>query len=154
MIVPASMYHLIRIFGSGLGLGFVPKLPGTAGTLLGVVLFYFLSFLQPWQFFVTLFGFSLFAIWISDRAAAYSQNTDPQWVVIDEIVGVLFALALFAPTWPHLLGGFLLFRFFDMVKMGPVRWAEKLPGGWGIVIDDLVAGILANLVLRGIVWFL
>jgi phosphatidylglycerophosphatase A len=90
------------------------------------------------------------AVWSAQQMAeaaarhAASGKVDPQEVVIDEVLGMAVTLA-FLPLSLQTIGiGFLLFRFFDIVKPFPARRSEKLPGGWGIVMDDVVAGIYAN----------
>lgn len=107
---------------------------------------------------------------MSFRVAAYSQMKDPQLVVIDEVSGQYLTLLVGVPItsvqwispttyipfdfwayhfrWPVLLAGFMLFRLFDIWKPWPIRWLEKLPGGWGIMADDWLAGIYAAIVLR------
>ena len=69
-------------------------------------------------------------------------------IVIDEICGVLTTMFLVPFTWPNLLAGFLLFRFFDIAK--PVPGLERLPGGWGVMLDDIAAGIISCLILHGV----
>lgn len=84
---------------------------------------------------------------------AESGKVDPREVVIDEVMGMVVTLA-FLPLNPKTIGiGFLLFRIFDIIKPFPVRRSEKLPGGWGIVMDDVIAGIYANVGLRLILRF-
>ena len=73
--------------------------------------------------------------------------------MIDEIVGMLVTLAFLIPSFKILITGFIFFRLFDIIKPPPVRLSEKLPGGWGIMMDDIIAGIYAHLVLRGIMYF-
>jgi phosphatidylglycerophosphatase A len=84
-------------------------------------------------------------VWAADRCAAYWGAKDPQTVVIDEVSGqhLACALGLAALNWKYLLLGFILFRVFDIWKPFPARQAESLPGGWGIMADDWIAGIYA-----------
>jgi len=80
-----------------------------------------------------------------------SATSDPQWIVIDEWAGLYLALFGIAPLeWRWVFFAFVLFRIFDAVKIGPVGWAESLPGAWGIMADDLVAGALVALVVWGL----
>ena len=92
-------------------------------------------------------------IWAANQAETYFKRKDPGHVVIDEIAGQLVALLFMAPTPGRLIGGFFLFRLFDILKPYPARRLEALPGGTGIMLDDLVAGAYANVALLGIVWF-
>ncbi len=87
------------------------------------------------------------AVWAADRHAS-SDNPDPSEVVIDEVMGMVVAVAFLPLTPTVLLASFVLFRVFDIAKPFPVRQFEKLPGGWGIVMDDVIAGVYANVTLR------
>jgi len=90
------------------------------------------------------------AIWASDRTQELLGRTDPSEVVIDEVAGFLVTMLLLPTSWVNMGLGFVLFRFFDIAKPWPVRQAERLKGGFGIVVDDLLAGVYAHLCLRGI----
>jgi phosphatidylglycerophosphatase A len=91
---------------------------------------------------------SAVAIWAAGVAAPVFGLKDPGQIVVDEMAGYLVTVALLPAGWPTLVAGFLLFRLFDIVKPPPCRWAEGLPGGVGIVADDLLAGVYANVSLR------
>lgn len=131
--------------------GYMPVAPGTFGSLLGVAAYWLISFLPLPAVLGLLAGFALGAIWISHQAAASLGVTDPKQVVIDEIIGMMVALVAL-PALPVVwAAGFCLFRFFDIVKPFPISYLERrCPGGLGIVIDDLVAGIFANILLHGV----
>lgn len=90
---------------------------------------------------------ALLGIWTSGRTAQFTQTKDPQFVVVDEVSGQLltYMVALAPANWKYLLLGFILFRVFDIWKPFPARQAEALPGGWGIMADDWIAGIYAGL---------
>ena len=90
---------------------------------------------------------ALLGVWASSKAAKFSGLQDPQFVVIDEVSGQLltYVVALAPLNWKYLLLGFILFRVFDIWKPFPARQAESLPGGWGIMADDWIAGIYAGL---------
>jgi phosphatidylglycerophosphatase A len=98
------------------------------------------------------FVIALAGVVASDRASRYAQVKDPQWVVIDEVSGQLLTYYLFfwvlPLNWKSWLLGFILFRLFDIWKPFPARQLEHLPGGWGIMADDWMAGIYAAIVLR------
>ena len=89
------------------------------------------------------------AVWIAQIAEQQLNRKDPGCIVIDEIVGQSIALFHLPLTWRHLPAGFLLFRLFDIAKPPPARYLEsRLSGGWGVVLDDVAAGIMAHIVLR------
>jgi phosphatidylglycerophosphatase A len=185
------------------GVGYIPKAPGTFGSLVGIVVAIFthpvsllvifgaflsggigidvpmfnghsapVLLLVPSLVVLLILGF--IGVWSSSRAAEYAGIGDPQYVVIDEVSGMHLTLVLALmpvglPTylipsdeasvfalysafsllnWKYLLLGFILFRVFDIWKPWPIRRLEKLPGGWGIMADDWMAGIYAAILLR------
>jgi phosphatidylglycerophosphatase A len=211
--IPRKKPKLALAIATALGVGYIPKAPGTFGSLVGVATAYLSAvfFLRP----TSLGGFSpmhpdsdavltdqnflvpgsdihnavlalpvicalallvllvAIGVWSASRAAAYAGIEDPQFVVIDEVAGqhltlllplipialphftthmdfstfaIFFALSLV--NWKYLLLGFILFRMFDIWKPWPIRRLEKLPGGWGIMADDWMAGICAAILLR------
>jgi phosphatidylglycerophosphatase A len=98
---------------------------------------------------VTLTAFTFLAFYASWEAEKIFEEKDPSRIVIDEWAGFLWAMFLVSPTVSHLLGGVALFRFFDIVKIFPANFFQKrLPGGLGVVMDDVAAGIYANVVLH------
>ncbi len=210
---PPQKPRFALAIATALGVGYIPKAPGTFGSLVGVATAFLSSvfFLQPasvralfsfhpnyeavlrnelfplpgsnihdtmlaWPIFCALgllLALGAIGVWSAARAAAYSRIEDPQFVVIDEVAGqhlalllplipialphftahmdlslftIFFALSLV--NWKYLLLGFILFRVFDIWKPWPVRQLEKLPGGWGIMADDWMAGIYAAILLR------
>ncbi|MHB8253517.1 MAG: phosphatidylglycerophosphatase A family protein [Acidiferrobacter sp.] len=137
---------------TGFGVGRFPKAPGTAGSLLGLVLWWPLSFLSaPWYGLCLVAALSL-GIVASGRAALDLGVIDPPMVVWDEVVGM--GVALFAVPHGFLswFAAFGLFRLFDITKPPPIRRIERLPGGYGIMLDDVLAGIYAALCLQGGLW--
>lgn len=203
---------------TALGVGYIPKAPGTFGSLVGVVTIFFSAafFLRPPRWtdllslhplsdatlmdrhflvpgsdlhdaalwlplacaFLLLVFLGLVGVWAAHRAADYSGLKDPQFVVIDEVAGQHLALvlplipiaipnllahmdlsvfAVFAAlslvNWKYLLLGFLLFRLFDIWKPYPIKKLESLPGGWGIMADDWLAGVYAAILLRAALHF-
>ncbi len=202
---PRKKPRLALAIATALGVGYIPKAPGTFGSLVGIAvailthpvslivivgLLFFgavgLGFDVPMfrghsapvllliPSLVALVIVGLIGVWSSSRAATYTGIKDPQYVVIDEVSGMqltlilaivplglptrllpaddasVFALysALSLLNWKYLLLGFILFRVFDIWKPWPVRRLEKLPGGWGIMADDWMAGIYAAILLR------
>ncbi len=134
-------------------IGYVPFAPGTAGSLVATLAFMLMpTYLPPVPFTLASIAFFLLAVWAADRHAS-ADNPDPSEVVIDEVMGMIVAIA-FLPLTPFvLLASFALFRLFDIAKPFPVRQFEKLHGGWGIVMDDVMAGVYANVVLRAGMYF-
>ena len=127
----------------GLGSGLAPVAPGTAGSVMGLLLFMPVLYAPlPVQVVIIVIGFVL-GVWVSDRVAKHMEVKDPGGIVWDEFVGMWITL-LWLPSEIWLLPAFLLFRLFDIWKPWPVRVAdEKLAGGLGIMLDDVFAGFYA-----------
>lgn len=126
--------------------GYSPIAPGTAGSLLALLpLFFFPGTPTPVLALLVIIVF-ITGVWVSKKfEVAYGK--DPQVVVIDEVVG-MWVTMLFVPiTWFNLAAGFILFRLFDIIKPPPARQLEELKHGWGIMLDDVAAGIYAGIVL-------
>jgi len=135
--------RLVKLLATGFGAGYAPKLPGTAGSILGIGVWLVIQLTgNSWAWIVFAAGI-LPVIWIAGAAEKLFNQYDPQCVVIDEIVGMTVALAGIALDWRLVLTGFVAFRLFDIWKPFPIRQSQKLPAGWGIVVDDLLAGGLA-----------
>lgn len=133
----------------------MPVASGTWGSLWGVGLYFALYRLQLVPYLATLFALIFLSAWIADQAEVLLGKKDPGIIVIDEVVGMLTALTFLPISWEWVLAAFLLFRFFDIWKPFPARWIQDhVPGGWGVVGDDVVAGIYANLILQVAVRFL
>jgi phosphatidylglycerophosphatase A len=141
--------RLILFLASGLFLGLIPFAPGTFGSLLGILLHWLFSHLPIFLGICSLGFVILISVWISGRAELLLGNKDPSQIVIDEVVGMAVALAG-APIKPSLIiVAFMFFRFFDIWKPFPIKYIDKsFPGGWGIVLDDVAAGVMANLAWR------
>ncbi len=135
---------------TGAYVGYVPPVPGTLGSLLGLLL---LWPLQPGiaQVLVTLVIIGV-AIVVADRAVRILGGHDPSAIVIDEIAGIAVATLLLPPNVQERAIAFVLFRLFDVIKPFPARRVERLPGGPGIVGDDVIAGLYANLLMW--IWLL
>jgi len=146
---------LARLIATGLYTGHAPVASGTFGTLPGVVLAVGLAALglTPASQVTAIAAVVAVCIWAADVHAREVGLKDPSVVVCDEIAGFVVTVAFIPLTAATLIAAFLLFRLFDIVKPPPIRQAEALPGGLGIVADDVLAGVFSNLVLRGlIVW--
>ena len=103
----------------------------------------------PWyRYLLSMITLSFLAVYVSQEAEKMFNKKDASQIVIDEIVGFQFTMFLITPTILHILAGFIAFRFFDIVKPFPVRLCERrLPGGYGVVGDDIAAGIYGNIIL-------
>ena len=148
----ASLRKFLAISSAtGWGSGYFPLAPGTAGALVGLV---FVVWLNASWFVLSLFSLALFAlgVWSGGAASQIWKKADPSRVVIDEIVGMMVTMIGIPVTGYFVLLGFLLFRLFDVWKPVPANYFEvRLPGGWGIMADDVMAGIYANIILHLVV---
>jgi phosphatidylglycerophosphatase A len=134
--------------------GHFPFAPGTAGSAAALVLYVLLRWAGAPFFVDVVIIVALFATgcWAGSVAEAHYGRTDPGYVVLDEVIGMLVTLLFVPVSWSGVLIGFLLFRAFDIVKPFPARQCERWHGGLGIMADDVVAGIYGNLALRLIIW--
>ena len=133
--------------------GYVRFAPGTAGSIVGLALYGAAVMVGGAPVQLGLLAAVLaVGVWSSAASERHFGRTDPGAVVIDEVAGMLITLLGLQVTWSGALAGFLAFRFFDVVKPFPARWAERLPGGWGIMADDVIAGVYAHLALRLLLW--
>lgn len=150
------------IFATYFGAGLSPKAPGTAGSFATLPLAFLMAYFfgRNGIFIATTVSFFI-GVWATNQITKNSEEKDPSKVVIDETAGQLMSFSLVATYLQgnfstkaiiiYLLG-FGLFRFFDIVKMGPVKWADtKIKNAWGVMLDDVFAGIFASLVLMMIV---
>jgi phosphatidylglycerophosphatase A len=142
------MIRLILLFASGLGAGFSPFAPGTAGTLVAIPIELLLSPIRSPVYELTLLTFFFFSSWIAERAQNHWQKKDDQRIVIDEIMGYFLTMLWIPKTLLFISVGFLLFRLLDIAKPFPCRQLEKVRGGFGVVLDDVFAGIYANVALQ------
>lgn len=151
---------------TGFGSGYLRPAPGTWGSLAGLAAWLLLQGgtraigggVGPWVLLAAPVALTVLAVWAADRVVKDTGQKDPSFIVVDEWAGMWFALTplLFTVTaqpqpwllWAVRLGApFLLFRLFDIWKPGMVDTAQRLPGGWGVVLDDVLAGLLAGLIV-------
>ena len=142
------MRYFIVILATGFGIGYSPIAPGTLGTLLAIPIYFFLSEISFPLYQLTLLAFFFLSSWISERAENYFGKKDDSRIVIDEMMGFFITMLWVTKTPLFILVGFILFRFFDIFKPFPIRRFEKVRGGFGVVLDDVIAGIFANVILR------
>lgn len=139
---------LTRIIATGFYTGYIPGAPGTAASALSAALIWTMAPDHPLVYFGVIIGAIPLAVWASGRAE-HEFGHDGRQIVIDEIVGMLVTMALL-PRTPLSLGlGFLAFRITDIAKPFPVNRLQNLPGGYGIVADDLMAAVYAHLLVEG-----
>lgn len=145
----------VHFLAYGFGAGLSPKAPGTAGTLVALPIYLWLMSTDP----LTYLGFLLVAlvagIFICGYTAGEMGLDDPKGVVWDEIVGYLITMVGLPLGWAWMIGGFLLFRLLDIWKPWPIRWLDRrIKGGFGIMLDDFVAALIACILLNLGAYFL
>ncbi len=145
-----SFESTLKILATWFGLGRAPKAPGTVGTLGAIPLVYAFGLLGEMPYMMATFAFTVAAIGVAQLyEATIADEHDAPEFVMDEVAGFLVAMTWVPFTWTYVLAGFALFRVFDALKPWPISWVDrKVPGGVGAVADDLVAGIVTNIVLQ------
>jgi phosphatidylglycerophosphatase A len=143
------MNRFFLVLATGLGVGHSPIAPGTLGTLVAIPVYYFLSNIASPTYEITLIGFFFLSVWMSENAEIFFGKKDDPRIVIDEMMGFLITMLWVPKTTQFILFGFFLFRLFDILKPFPIRRLEKrLKGGFGVVLDDVMAGIYASIILH------
>ena len=140
---------------TGFYIGNIPLAPGTLGTILGLPLCFVLAGLTLPLAIGFIVIFIVIAAWIANSAEKLLKKNDPGCIVIDEIAGMTVTLVGLPFNLTNALIGFIIFRILDIAKPFPIRTLDKrLTGGFGVVVDDVTAGVIANILLRMIVYFL
>lgn len=148
------MRRFILFLSSNAGLGYAPVASGTFGTLAGIPAYWLLAKLPPTLWLLTVLALFFLSCWVAGAAGKIYGVVDDGRIVIDELVGYLVTIALLPFTWKAALLGFLLFRFFDIAKPQPARYFDRtVKNGYGVVLDDVVAGLYAALSLRLLLHF-
>ncbi len=141
------MDQFTKILATFFGIGYFPVAPGTAATAVGVALALALQG-YSWAYAVVVPVLFAAGVPVCGRVEKALKQKDPGIIVLDEVVGVLIALAGLPMTWPVAISVFFLFRAFDMFKIYPINRLEALPGGWGIMLDDVMAAVYTNIIMR------
>jgi len=146
-VTKVSPQAIKKLIGTFFFTGFSPILPATVASFFSLILPFFL---HPFPLLYLLITFSIFFLGVhiaTDLEKIWGK--DARRITIDEVLGILVTFLFITPiNWKILFGGFLLFRFFDIAKLPFIKKSQKIRGGWGVMIDDLLAGILSNLALR------
>lgn len=139
----------IHLLSLGFGSGLAPKAPGTFGTLAAVPLVLLMQGLSTWLYVAVALLAGVIGIWLCQRTAHHLGVHDHPAIVWDEIAGYMLALSFLPATWYNLVGAFILFRWLDIRKPGPIGWCDRnLHGGMGIMMDDLLAGVASAAILH------
>jgi phosphatidylglycerophosphatase A len=139
------------LIASVFGVGYIPFAPGTFGSAAGLLLWWMIA-ASPLAQGLAIAAIFALGSWSGSVAERHFGRTDPRHVVIDEVMGMLVTLFLVPVGWRGAIAGFFLFRLFDVVKPWPANRLEKLHGGVGVMADDGMAAIYANLTLRLCIW--
>lgn len=141
------------MLATGCYVGKIPAAPGTFGSLIGVLGCLALSRIHPVLAVFATLVFIVAAVRIATEAEIILKKEDPGCIVIDEIAGMMIVLVGVPLDWSTVVGGFIIFRLLDIIKPFPIRILERrFSGGFGIVVDDVAAGIMANLALRLVIF--
>ena len=140
---------IVMFLATGFYSGYTPFAPGTFGTIPGILICYIISGSDITIAFLYTLLVVIISIPIAHEAEKITGKNDPGCIVIDEIAGILVTLSGIPFNTTTVISGFIIFRFLDILKPFPIRYLEKkVPGGAGIIIDDVAAGVIANLILR------
>lgn len=139
----------VMMLATGCFAGYIPFAPGTFGSIIGLPFCFLLSKTKLSVAILFILIFIFFAIWISNRAEKILKQNDPGCIVIDEIAGIMVTFFGLPFNTISVAAGFVIFRFFDILKPFPIRYMEKrITGGVGVVTDDLMAGVYSNIIMR------
>jgi phosphatidylglycerophosphatase A len=143
-------HKAIALFlATGCKSGYSPVIPGTAGSMAALLPCGVLSLFPLHISVIFLFAFVVLAVWAAEIAESMLGQKDPGCIVIDEFAGMMITLIGIHFTWQSAITGFIIFRIMDILKPFPIRYLERtIPGGAGVVLDDVAAGIAAHIVLR------
>lgn len=148
---PSAADRFAVALATGLGAGYAPAASGTVGSLVGIPLYLAVARLSAPVQLVTVGAFIAVAVWAADRAGAHFGRADDGRIVVDEIAGLLVSLALVPPSVLSVAAGFAAFRAFDVLKPWPASvFDRRVHNGFGVVLDDVVAGLYARAVVAAV----
>jgi phosphatidylglycerophosphatase A len=151
----SSSSSMVKFLLSGFGSGWLPLAPGTWGSAVAILMAWPITFLPPIWHTTVLSLLVVVFLWIGVKGSVQVEHEwgkDPKQTVIDEMVGIWVTLLGGPLSWIHLLAAFVLFRVFDIAKPFGIRRLESLGQGWGVMLDDVLAGVYANIVIQ--IWIL
>jgi len=153
---PRSIWrNPIHFLAFGFGSGAMPFAPGTFGTLAALPIYLLMVPLSLWAYLAVVVVMTLLGVWLCHVTSRDLGVHDHGGIVWDEIVGYLITMIAAPPGWQWMVAGFVLFRFFDIIKPWPIGWADRrVHGGLGIMLDDVLAAVLAWVVLQGVAFIL
>jgi len=153
--IPVSyLKNPLHFLSLGFGSGLMPKAPGTFGTLAAIPLYFFISHLNLTGYLAITFVVSVVGIYLCAYTSKALGVHDHSGIVIDEIAGYFITMIAVPFDWLWVVAGFVLFRFFDVLKPWPISWIDKhVHGGFGIMLDDVLAGFFAFICLHTIIYF-
>ena len=144
----------VVLIAVGFGSGLAPKAPGTAGTLIAIPLYLLMQSLPLISYLLITTCLFIAGIWICAYSAEKLGVHDHPSIVFDEIVGYLITMVAAPEGWQLIIVGFVLFRLLDAIKPWPISWFDRnITGGMGIMVDDVVAGIVALAIIQGLLYF-
>lgn len=148
------MRRFIILAASWFGTGFSPVASGTVGTVAAIPLYLLLGRLPPTPYIITTVAFCIFSCWVSGQAEVIFNEKDSSRIVIDEVAGYLVTMTAVPLSWKGIVLGFILFRFFDISKIPPARFFDRqVKNGYGVVLDDVVAGVYSCIALHVLLRF-
>ncbi len=145
---------VILFIAEGAYSGKSPFAPGTAGTIVGVLLYWGLKNVSPYHYIALTCLLCIVGTWAAGRAEVLLAKRDSPSIVIDEIAGYLISMFMVPGGWRYIIAGFFLFRMFDVLKPWPLYDLQNVHGGIGVMLDDIGAGVYTNILLQIVIYFI
>jgi phosphatidylglycerophosphatase A len=141
-------------FASASYSGYIPRISGTAGTAVGILVYSLFSLTPPFLYLISTITLLFLGWWAAEMAETIFKEKDSPKITIDEVTGFLVTMFFLPQRFSTIIAGFLFFRIFDIIKPIPAKMIDRrMKGGLGVVLDDVVAGVYANLLLQGLLYF-
>jgi len=141
-------HKLVKAIATVFGIGLIPYAQGTLASLAGIGVYMLIHKWPNLAYIAVLAVLTIVGFWASGRAEHIFAKKDSRKIVIDEVCGMLVVLLFIPYNVCYIIGGFILYRIFDIIKIYPLNKLERLPAGWGIMLDDFAAGLYANIILQ------